>query len=140
MGSQVVKDFILQLLQTRLKNTGVDANGEPLITDRAAVGEVYSYMTIQIKASKGQKFRNVTLEDTGEFYDSQDVELKDDEFEITGDFLKGGEHIGDNFLDSYPSNKDFEKAIAALDDAEFDILLDRIKPFIVQAARNELIV
>ena len=111
--------MIAVIITKRLFVTGTDANGQPLITDSAAPGEVYSYITIQEKARKGQRFRPVTLNDTGAFYKSFELEIQPDLILIKADYQKGSDHIGENFMFSYGSTEAFEKAISALNEFEF---------------------
>jgi len=70
---------IIDLNQKQMYDFGVDSKGVTL-------GE-YAPLTKMLKAQKGQKISNVTLKDTGEFYDSMKVKF---EFQIliTGDMKK----------------------------------------------------
>ena len=76
-----VKSNILNLNKIdQLFNNGVDSLNQSL-------GE-YSPYTIELKKSKGQRVANITLKDTGEFYDSFFIVVRKDEIIIGGDSIK----------------------------------------------------
>ncbi len=139
ISQQVVKEWIIETAQNRIIDTGIDAFNEPLFTNNAARGEVYSFQTIQIKAEKGQKFRNVTLEDTGSFYDSWVLTANKTFYSIKAKFKKGNENIFDNFDDSFSNFKHFEDAVLSLTDSEMSIFIQKIfLPRFLQVLKNEI--
>lgn len=72
------KDEIIRLnTEDQLEEEGIDAKGVSL--------GPYSEFTKAIKRSKGQRTDHVTLKDTGAFYNSFIVVVKDDGFEIIAD-------------------------------------------------------
>ena len=58
--------FLIEVLQDQLFTTGEDGNG-------LSLGD-YSPVTVQIKRAKGQPTDRITLKDTGEFYDSYNID------------------------------------------------------------------
>jgi len=58
--------FLIEVLQDQLFTTGEDGNG-------LSLGD-YSPVTVQIKRAKGQPVDRITLKDTGEFYDSYNID------------------------------------------------------------------
>lgn len=135
---QFVKEWVGKTITKRLYDFGTDAYGDDLVTDRAAQGFVYSVFTIMQKADKGQKTDNVTLNDTGTFYNSFEIDINENLILIKADFIKSEGHIGENFLYSYDSLQSFEQAIAALSETEFETLLQIVTPYIIKNVRNEL--
>lgn len=112
-NSGLVTDDTIKIVQDRLYNKGTDANNDKLITDHATSG-FYSPTTIGIKKDTGKRFKNVTLNDTGDFYRSFDDFVSNKGFELTADFNKSDGHIYNNFTESYNSHQEFEKMILSL--------------------------
>ena len=99
MSYDEVKKSIIDYNQSQLQ-AGIDSQGKRIITTSAKdqrLGNVYSTYTIRIKAQKGQDTENVTLEDTGDFYNSMLVKISDDHVEVIADFDKPDGNIYDNF-------------------------------------------
>jgi len=92
-----VQDEMIELNHKQLQG-GKDALGQTIVT---IGGSPYRPMTIRIKRSKGQPFNRVTLKDTGEFYDTFQVKILRDSYEIIADFQKGSDDIRDNFSSQY---------------------------------------
>lgn len=85
-----VQDEIVRLnTQDQLFDKGIDSLNDTL-------GD-YSPITVTIKRRKGQKTSNITLKDTGEFYDSFDVVVKRDGLEITADTMKEDNDLAEMF-------------------------------------------
>ena len=85
--------------EVQLYDYGEDSKGVQL----AAIGGGYAPSTIRIKSRKGQPTNRVTLEDTGKFYDSFDVQVKANaSFTITANTIKSGVDLqkrwGDNIV------------------------------------------
>lgn len=89
------QDFVLETLRQQLFNEGVE-------------GFTYAESTIDIKRKKNQPTNRVTLRDTGEFYDSWQIEATDEAFIITSDSEKNGYDL----LSKYPE----EKVILTMDE------------------------
>ena len=134
-----VKDWLIETAQNRIIETGEVSTGEHLETDNAARGEVYSFQTIQIKAAKGHKFRNVTLEDSGDFYNSWAIDAKKTFYSIEANFNKSDGNIYENFSDSFSSSKSFESAVLSLTDSEMDTFIKKIfRPMFLQILKNQI--
>jgi hypothetical protein len=73
---------------------------------------------MDLKAYFNQRNENVTLKDTGKFYDSLKVENNLFGFEINADFR----NIHENFTKLY-NEAEFEREISSLNEAEIDKLL-----------------
>jgi len=141
IDSTVVKDFIIDTIQDRIFMTGEVADGTELRTDAAPDGEFYSPNTVKIKKQDGKQTKNVTLSDSGEFYESWDVDVMDTFFEVKADFEKRGgiDHIGDNFTALFNSNQDFETQVLMFTDEEFDLFIKEIfKPRFLQVYKNRI--
>lgn len=101
---EFVKQNILNLNKIdQLFNKGVDSLN-------ASLGD-YSPVTIEIKKSKGQRTANITLKDTGDFYDSFFIEVRKDEIIIDGDSVKEDgtdlvEEFGPDIYGLIPENID----------------------------------
>ena len=107
---------IIETIQDRIYDDGIDANGEILRTDEAIESNnpAYSFNTYFIKGNKGQKTSNVTLKDTGDFYKSWEIIESFDGIDLEADF----KNIYDNFMMSYEDANDFENAILNLNKEE----------------------
>ena len=88
------QDFLINILQDQLFTTGEDGNG-------LSLGE-YSPVTIQIKKRKGQPTDRITLKDTGDFYNSYELQPFEGGFVIDGNGKKEGTDLflkyGDDIL------------------------------------------
>jgi hypothetical protein len=118
-----IQKWIIETIQNRLERTGIDAFGEKLKTDSSSTGEFYSFATIVIKEQLGQETGHVTLKDTGDFYNTFRIFLKQNAIIIDADFDKGTSHIADNFTRDY-SQKELENAIESLSESEINTLIN----------------
>lgn len=85
-----VQDEIVRLNTIdQLYDKGIDSLGDSL-------GD-YSPFTVRVKVYKGQKTSNITLKDTGEFYDSFDVTVYKDGFTISADAQKEDSNLVEEF-------------------------------------------
>jgi hypothetical protein len=132
-------ELIPSLITGRLYNEGTDYKGKELRTDTAKQqnNPYYSRFTLSIKQRQGQRTTNVTLNDTGEFYNSFVSKVNNKEIIINAET----KDIFDNFEKHYSSEKDFEKAILNLseDDRKIfirEILPNFIKQFKILAGKN----
>jgi hypothetical protein len=94
-----VQKELIEYNQSQLQD-GIDSQGKRIRTISASEqgnGQVYSLFTIAEKAKKGQDFSNVTLYDTGEFYNSMKIENTGNETKFLADFDKPDGNIYDNF-------------------------------------------
>ena len=73
----------------QLFNDGIDSLGDSL-------GE-YSPFTVELKKAKGQPTNRITLKDTGDFYKTFKVEVKDDSFFINANPIKEDTNLFDDF-------------------------------------------
>lgn len=103
-----VQDEVIRLNQEQLTQ-GLDSDKKVIITDKAKIenaGHVYAINTIRGtsrykgKIEKGQPYKEVTLKDTGQFYNSFRLLIREKYYEILADFRKGDENIMDNFRTS----------------------------------------
>lgn len=122
MKQERFKNWIIEEIHRRVVNAGIDADGQVLKTDSSTDG-VYSNYTKFVKDGKGQKFSNVTLEDTGVFWNSLVVQIKGFAADLKADFMKEGQHMYNNFQDLYVSKMEFENAILRLGDFELEEFL-----------------
>jgi len=120
-----VQKWIIEVINRRVEFTGITSDGTKLQTDSSSGGNPYSIATMNIKDYLGQRISNVTLKDTGDFWDSFKIILLDDGFRIDADFEKKDGNIQRNFTQQYSSEKEFEDAIASLNQDEFRILVEQ---------------
>lgn len=123
-GQSDVRKWIIDTILNRLETRGIAGDGKELSTDGAEGGNPYSFATMDIKSHLGQRISNVTLKDTGDFYRSFRTILKDTELEVTADFIKDGDHIGENFLRSY-TRAEFFEVITSLTESEIQELFNQ---------------
>jgi hypothetical protein len=101
---QDVKDYAIYLNQERQLNDGLDAKGqwiETISSNEQGGSYPYSKYTVQLKQDKGQQYDAVNLKDTGDFWQSMNVKVNEDSFEILAEFTKGGDDIRNNFALKY---------------------------------------
>jgi hypothetical protein len=94
-----VQKELIEYNQSQLQE-GIDSQGKRIRTisaEEQGNGQVYSLFTIAEKAKKGQDFGNVTLYDTGEFYNSMQIKAESNETKFLADFDKPDGNIYDNF-------------------------------------------
>lgn len=102
--------FIIDLnTEEQLFEQGIDSLG-------ASLGD-YTDFTKTVKSIKGQRIDHITLEDTGEFYKSFAIKVKNGGFLITAD----GQKEDTNLLEEYG------KEILGLTDENLQIVIDAIK-------------
>ena len=103
IGYQDVKDWIIMLNQQQLTD-GLDAKGqwiETISSNEQGGNYPYSKYTVQIKQDKGQQYDAVNLKDTEDFWESMNVKVNPDSFEVLAEFSKGGDDIRNNFALRY---------------------------------------
>lgn len=112
-GDVFATDDFIKIIQDRLYDTGIDSQGTKLKTDYSEDG-FYSPNTIRQKQLDGDKFSNVTLKDSGDFYESMDGITDAKSFKLTADFDKPDGNIYNNFTELYSSPAEFERIILSL--------------------------
>lgn len=133
------QQWIIATIQKRLYDKGWDSDGKKLRTDNANETNFYSDFTLNIKDRKGQKKSNVTLNDTGDFYNSFKINVQNTFFKVEADFFKEQNHIFDNFTEMYNNEFDFEDAITNLSESELHTFLhDIIYNDFMQNLKNQL--
>lgn len=137
MSQRQVQEWLIETAQDRIYNTGIVSNGQELVTDNAARGEVYSFSTIESKAASNKRFRNVTLEDSGQFYKSWIVEAEKTYYQISAEFNKSDGNIYENFSKSFSNASSFESAVLGLTDDEISFFIGNIfYPRFLQIFKN----
>lgn len=111
------KDEIIRLITIeQLFEQGIDGEGE-LIQP-----EGYSPRTIEIKELKGQRTDHVTLNDTGDFYESFTVTVSKDSFTVDAQDNKGDVRL----FEAYGED------VAGLTDESFDALFEFVKDVVFE--------
>lgn len=127
-------DFVIEKNQDQLYNDGTTYEGKKLITDKASMqrkpgaktyNNVYAWKTIQNKKQEGKRTENVTLNDTGEMYDSMKVKFYTDGMMIDANFNKDGEDIAYNFL--FWGGEPFKNQVLYFTDEAENVINDIIK-------------
>lgn len=122
-SNKSLQQWVSLTIQKRLYNIGETGSSTKLVTDKGQ--PYYSPVTVSIKKKKGQKTSNVTLKDTGRFYDSIRMNLINYGFEVSAVFLKTRGHMFKNFTNLYPSRAAFEQDILSLTDAEIKFMVEK---------------
>jgi hypothetical protein len=91
---QIKEEIIYLNTQEQLFNKGIDSEGVRL---DAARGFGYANVTKQIKARKGQPTDRITLKDTGEFYQSFKVDVREGVITINADAQKDDTNLFDEW-------------------------------------------
>jgi len=87
-----LKKYIIKLNTIdQLFDDGIDSLGDSL-------GE-YSPFTVELKKIKGQPTDRITLKDTGKFYKTFKIEVKNDSFFINANPIKEDNNLFDDFGD-----------------------------------------
>lgn len=128
LGYEFVKEWILNDIQERLYNKGETATGSDLQTDRAKMqaSDTYSRYTKFLKNQKNQKIDNITLNDSGAFYNSFKVNVNKTFYSIYANFDKKGSNIYDNFKTSFNNFDEFKSEILNMSDKSLRIFYDKI--------------
>jgi hypothetical protein len=101
LNSKKVSDFVIEMQQARLYNTGKDSEGDSLGS--------YSPFTVVIKQAKGQRTDHITLRDTGEFYESMTFHATGTALIFDADAQKDEDNLFDNFGIDILGLTDFDK-------------------------------
>ena len=135
-----IQKKILELAKERLYTYGTDLSGRKLRTDKAInqkLNKNYSKYTEKKKIEKGQRTKNVTLNDTGQFYSSLEIEtIGTGEYQIVGDFET--KEIFSNFTEMFFDEKIFEKNVLFLSEKQKKDLIPEIFKICVTAI-NEIL-
>lgn len=145
-----VQQFIFEAIKMRITEEGVTATFKKLITNsrlrimkkrETKKKEYYAPATIRIKKKKSglsSKTENVTLYDSGEFYESFRILTTKKTIRIIADMEKPEGDMYDNFSISF-TKKDFIKEILSLSYDEKAFLLQQIvRPYAIQLIRKSL--
>lgn len=101
LNTSEIKEFIIKMEQERLFNLGKDSTG-------ASLGE-YAPFTVVIKQEKGQRFDHITLNDTGEFYESFTFHATGTELIFDANPVKDDNNLFDNFGIDILGLNDFDR-------------------------------
>jgi hypothetical protein len=101
LNTSEIKEFIIKMEQERLFNLGEDSTG-------ASLGE-YAPFTVVIKQEKGQRFDHITLNDTGEFYESFTFHATGTELIFDANPVKDDDNLFDNFGIDILGLNDFDR-------------------------------
>jgi hypothetical protein len=99
----IQKDMI-EFNQKEQLQEGIDAQGkviETIASKEQNSGYPYSRDTVAKRGSKGLQVNKVDLKDTGAFYGTFEVEVRNDESEIKANYNVHGDDIRDNFSNDY---------------------------------------
>lgn len=91
---QIKEEIIYLNTQEQLFDKGIDSEGVRLDVAR---GYGYANVTKQIKAQKGQPTDRITLKDTGEFYQSFRVDVREGVITINADAQKDDTNLFDEW-------------------------------------------
>ena len=101
LNTSEIKDFIVKMEQERIINLCEDSTG-------ASLGE-YAPFTVVIKQEKGQRFDHITLNDTGEFYESFTFHATGTELIFDANPVKDNDNLFDNFGIDILGLNDFDR-------------------------------
>ena len=142
-NSDVVREWIIDTVHDRLRRTGKDRFMDKIRTDTARKGftnfGAYSTRTERERQKAGKQFSHVDLFDKGDFFDSWKINAMKTKIKWSADFMKGNQHIGENFEIQYGNLNAFEESILMLSTDEFEILLNVfIIPRMAQYIKNSV--
>lgn len=140
MDTPRMKSLIISLIQDRLKKRGTDSYEAPLRTDASIEQNLhpfYSLFTAKMKEEAGQISDHVTLEDTGNFYDSMFITIKKTFINIKANYKKEDGNIYDNFTDSYTNFKAFDEFVLNITDKDVDTITQALLPKLIENVRRE---
>jgi len=133
-----VKQFIVDAIWGDIYLTGKIGKKQTELVTNTALNQKrfagsYSDTTVEIKESKGQKTKNVTLSDTGALKFSTKVKSHQKYAEIKAEFKKKDgdgdgdedETVFDNFSQSFGSRDEFENQVLELTEQRFEELLEK---------------
>lgn len=123
-----VQEEVIRLNQDQLQS-GIDSKDKEIVT---IGGSPYRATTIAIKEYKGQPTDVVTLYDTGEFYNSFRVTIRENGYEIEADFEKEDGNIMDNFLSTYDFMGLTPESLAEL---TYETILPRLEKILIEKLR-----
>lgn len=143
-----IQDIIFRTIKNRLANTGLTASLKELVTNSASrrnkkfgTNKKYSAFTERkkkIKSGLAANIKNVTLFDTGTFYNSFRLATTTKTIRIIADMKKENGDISDNFTFMFKP-KEFEQEILNLTKQEKSILLkEYVLPEIQKLIRDSL--
>ncbi|MCP4762032.1 MAG: hypothetical protein GY870_09625 [archaeon] len=148
MNTSAVKEFFKSAQENRLYFTGKDSEGKKLRTDASIMDNnnpFYSMLTVQIKKGLVKGFKsgdsrtaNVTLTDSGKFYESLALKVNKSSAELSGDFDKSDGNIYKNFQLSYGSEKEFEDEILGLNEKQMEAFIEFIQPLIFLEYKKQI--
>lgn len=115
-------NVIVKIITTRLYNEGTTGDGIELQTDRAGRLFPYANHTVILKERDGLPYDRVTLYQTGDFYESINIQIDNNGFTIDANFRKPDGHMFENFQNRF-SLAQFEKSVLSLSKQEFEVIL-----------------
>jgi len=104
LQDESIKKDMIEFNQKEQLQEGIDSNDkviETIASKEQNSGYPYSKFTVSKRGAKGLQVNRVDLKDTGAFYDTFEVEVRNDESEIKANYNVHGEDIRDNFDSSY---------------------------------------
>lgn len=118
-STEEAKDEIIRLVTIeQLFEQGIDGSGQ------LVQPEGYAPFTIEYKKASGQRFDHVTLNDSGAFYDSFQVDVGDDYFIINAQDNKGEVRLFDVYGEDVAGLT--EESQTALVSLVFEIIKERL--------------
>ena len=136
-----IESYIIEEIQSRLYNNGIDANNKHLRTNRGQTlsgNGFYSNTTVKIKSLSNQVFKHVTLNDSGHFYKTFELNASKTFYQIKANFKKPEGDIQDNFSLMY-NDKEFDNAILNMNENETNTFIKELFiPYFVQNLKIEL--
>lgn len=131
-----VLSSIPDMIEARIYSSGVTGDGVKLKTDFSKGSSFYSENTVYRKTKKGQKTSNVTLRDSGEFWNSAQARSNSGFLTVKANFEKETGHIHENFMDQFDTDTDFENSVLSLTVEEKYEIANKLKPSILNDIRN----
>jgi hypothetical protein len=124
-----IQKWVLDTIKKRLYKDGITGSMQKLRTDKG--NPYYTDAYVRVKKRIGERTSNVTLYQSGGFYDSFRFKLLNDGWSI--DMQSG--YLSVHFKNLYESKDKFEQDIASLTPKELDFLLEN---YIMQSIRNDI--
>lgn len=126
MSQDKNKEFVIELnTNEQLFKDGVDSNNTKL----DQIGGEYSEYTILLKQEEGLPVDRITLYNTGDFYNSFNVEVEKDGFVISANTIKGQDDLQDRWGED----------ILGLTDESIEQLINEIIPQFINYIRDAIL-
>lgn len=132
------KEFILNIIYSRVTSLGTDSDSKKLRTDKAILSSDEGGLVYSPNNKKKRNYNHVDLLDSGEMFESMSLLIKKNSIIINAN-LKGSKktNVFENFQLSYRSEKEFKDLVFSLTIEEIDDLNELLNKGLDVFLKNE---